>query len=311
MIHVLYGLEEFLINEEIRKIKKDNNIDDYNISYYDLENIDIKDIIDDALTISLFQDKKMIVVENAYIFTGVKKEKNQNIDYLEKYLDNINNDTILIFKVINEKLDSRKKITTKLNKVASIKEFNNIPINETVKTMFNPYNIGNIEINYFLNRVGSDLYIINNEIKKIKDYKDDDLNITKHDIDMLTIKSIDTDIFHLIDNIVLNKKDEALESYHEMIRQGEEPIKLIVMLANQFRLIYQVKELYKRGYREYDIANILEQKPYPIKKASEKMNRYSSEELLNYLARLADLDINIKTGKIDKNLGLELFILGV
>lgn len=310
MIYVLYGLEEFLINEEIKKIKNDNNIDDYNISYYDLENIDIKDIIDDALMISLFQDKKMIVVENTYIFTGIKKEKNQSIDYLEKYLDNINDDTILIFKVVNEKLDSRKKIITKLNKVALVKEFNNISINETVKKMFEPYNIGNIEINHFLNRVGNDLYIIDNEVKKIKDYKDDDLNITKQDIDILTVKSIDTDIFHLIDNIILNKKDEALESYHEMIKQGEEPIKLIVMLANQFRLIYQVKELYKRGYREYDIANILEQKPYSIKKASEKMHKYSSEELLNYLVRLADLDINIKTGKIDKNLGLELFILG-
>lgn len=310
MIYVLYGPEEFLINEEIKKIKNDNNIDDYNVSYYNLENIDIKDIIDDALMISLFQDKKMIVVENTYIFTGIKKEKNQSIDYLEKYLDNINDDTILIFKVINEKLDSRKKIITKLNKVALVREFNNISINETVKKMFEPYNIGNIEINHFLNRVGNDLYIIDNEVKKIKGYKDNDLNITKQDIDILTVKSIDTDIFHLIDNIILNKKDEALESYHEMIKQGEEPIKLIVMLANQFRLIYQVKELYKRGYREYDIANILEQKPYPIKKASEKMHKYSSEELLNYLVRLADLDINIKTGKIDKNLGLELFILG-
>jgi len=311
MIYVLYGTEEFLINEEIKKIKNDNIIDDYCYINYNLENTNIKDIIDDALTISLFQTKKMIVVENSYIFTGTKSTKEQNIEHLEKYMDNINKDTILVFKVVSEKLDSRKKIVTKLKKECVIKEFNNTSINLKVKNMFEPYKITESLINYFLNRVGNDLYIVNKEIEKIKNYKDDDLIITKEDINDITIKTVDIDIFHLIDNIVEDNKEEALESYYEMVKRGEEPIKIIIMLANQFRLIYQVKELYKRGYNEHDIANILEQKSYPIRKASQRMMNYSSDQLLNFISKLADLDIDIKTGKIDKKIGLELFILNI
>jgi DNA polymerase-3 subunit delta len=81
------------------------------------------------------------------------------------------------------------------------------------------------------------------------------------------------------------------------------------MIANQIRIMYQTKELYKRGYTEKDIASNLDIHPYRIKLALEKSREYESSKLLNYLNELADLDINIKSGLIDKKLGLELFIL--
>ena len=73
----------------------------------------------------------------------------------------------------------------------------------------------------------------------------------------------------------------------------------------------EVKELSKKGYRIFDIMDILDQKQYPIKKAIEKGYKYDSKILLNYLNRLSDLDVDIKSGLIDKNIGLELFILDI
>ena len=87
MIYAFYGNEPFLINKEINKIIKDNNISDFNISNYDLSEFSLQDIIDDALTVSLFDEKKAIVVNNAYIFTGtaLKKDKEDNLDTLLEY----------------------------------------------------------------------------------------------------------------------------------------------------------------------------------------------------------------------------------
>ena len=73
--------------------------------------------------------------------------------------------------------------------------------------------------------------------------------------------------------------------------------------------MYQVKQLYLNGYTENDIAKILNIHPYRVKLASQNSRKYDSDILIDYLKQLSDLDINIKTGKIDKNLGLELFIL--
>ena len=69
-MYLYYGLEQFLIDKEIEILKKQNNIEDIDVIKYDLENTKIENVLEDALSISLFGNKKLIIVENAYIFTG-------------------------------------------------------------------------------------------------------------------------------------------------------------------------------------------------------------------------------------------------
>ena len=142
-------------------------------------------------------------------------------------------------------------------------------------------------------------------------YKINDKIITDKDIIDCTTQKIDLNIFTFIDNIINKNKKESIKTYKEMIKIGEEPIKIIVMLANQFRLMYQVKVLRKKGYNEDDMANILQVKKYPVHLAIQKSLKYSDEILLKYLEDLADLDIKIKSGEIDKNLALELFLIRI
>lgn len=312
MVYVLFGSEDFLIQKEISSIINKYNVSKLNINNYDF-NIDSLDtILEDVLTISLFEEKKVIIVDNAYFLSGSinKTDKDDNIDLLLDYLDHINDECILIFKINTEKLDERKKIVKKLKTVAIVKNFNklNSP-NEFVKELLKDYRIDNSNINLLIDRVGNDLGILEQEIKKIKIYKDNDINIIKDDILNLTSKNIDIDIFDLIDKIVNNETEKALEIYYEMLKRNEEPIKIIIILANQFRIMYQAKELYKKGYSGNDIADILEIHPYRIKLALEKVYKYDSSTLLKYLTKLIDLDYNIKVGNTDAALGLELFIL--
>lgn len=312
MIHIFYGTEEYLIKEKIAKIKEQEKIDDVSINSYNLEETIMENILEDATTVSLFSDKKMIVVENAYIFTGTvnKKLPEQNVKILEDYIKHDNINTILLFSVLKEKLDERKKIVKLLREKKQITECNKPSnLNKFIQNEFGPYEIGFKEIAILIDRVGENLALLHQEIEKIKIYKNDNMKINKEDIINLTSKTIDTDIFNLIENIVDGNMGPALESYKEMIRLGEEPIKIIVMLANQFRLIYQIRNLYKKGYTEKDISAMLEVHPYRIKISLTKANKFQDEELLKYLEKLSELDIDIKTGKIDKEFGLELFIL--
>lgn len=312
MIYILYGTINYLINKEVNKIIKENNIDEINITKYDLTNTYLTDIINDASSMSLFDDKKIIIVNNSYIFTGTtKKALEQDTTILENYLNNINNNTILIFIVNNDKLDERKKITKLIKKIGIVKEFNNIDNISLVKELFDGYNISTDNIKYLLERVGDDTTLLATEIEKIKIYKDTDKNITKDDITNLISKSLEVNNFKLIDAIINKNKNEAILLYQDRIKLNEEPIAIIIALANQIRIMYQVKQLYLNGYTENNIASILKIHPYRVKLANQNSKKYDSNILLNYLKQLADLDISIKTGKIDKQLGLELFILAL
>ena len=252
MIYLFYGTKEFQIKKEIAKIEK--NFDKINISYFNLENDNIKDVIEDANTISLFDDKKLIICENSAMFT---RGSSINADIVLDYLNNPNPNTTIIFTLNNETIDGVKKITKLIKKVGTVKEFNeDININTLVKKELKDYNISSNDINLLIERVGNNPLILENEIEKIKIYKNNDKTITNNDIINLTHKNVDIDIFKLIDYIVKDNKDKALEIYYEMLKVNEEPIKIIIMLSNQFRIMYQSKELFKKGHTEKDIASI-------------------------------------------------------
>ncbi len=314
MIYLFYGTEEFLINREIKNIAKDNNIEDIDISYYNLENDLLDNVLEDADMNSLFSTRKIMIVDNAYIFTGTvrKKGPNHNIELLIKYLTNPNPDTILIFTNNDESIDDRKKIVKNIKNSGTVREFNKLKSNDSfIKQELNDYKMSPATIKAFSDYVGSNLAIISSEIEKLKLYKGEDKNITTDDVYMVCSELIDVDLNELTNSIVCKNMKKALKIYEELVKQGEEPIQIIIRLANQFRIIYQVKELSKKGYSNKDITNILGIHPYRIQKALESSYQFSSQKLLKYLKKLSDIDEGIKMGTIDKNMALELFILEV
>ena len=306
MIYLLYGTLEALITDYINKIITKHKINDLNISKYNI-NDNLTDIIEDANTLSLFDDKKLIIINNNALFVG---KKSVDTIALEKYIINSNPNTILIFVVNEEKLDTRRKLYKNIKEKGGIFEFNKLPnINTYVKNLFSGYTITNDSINLLIKRVGNDLNRLKQEIEKIKIYKINDKLITDSDIIDCTVEKIDINIFNFIDNIIRKNKSETIKTYKELLKIGEEPIKIIVLLANQFRLMYQSKLLTSKGYSEDDIASLLHVKRYPVHLAIQKSYHYNKEVLIDNLEQLADLDIKIKSGEIDKNLALELFLL--
>ena len=310
MNYLLYGEEDYLINQELNKIIKKEKIDSNSISNYDLELDSIKNIVDDCQTVSLFDPKKIVIVNNCNYFNRVKNNE-EDVSLLLDYLSNSNPDTILIIISHNSSVDSTKKISKKIKDIGKIIECNKVDSSSAASKMFDGYKINKKTIDLFVERVGEDISILHQEAEKLKIYKIDEKEITEKDILDCATYSIDTDIFKFIDNIINKNKEEALTTYYELLKNNEEPLKIIVLLANKFRLMYQVSILYKKGLSNNEIATTLGVHAYPVKLAIQAGLRYPEKILLNFLNQLADLDTDIKTGKVSPELGLELFIMKV
>ena len=309
MNYLLYGTETFLIEQELKKIISKHKIDEISITKYDLSIDSLKLILDDSMTVSLFDDNKLIIVNNANIFNRGKTD--DSIDLLVQYLSNSNPSTIIVFINPNATIDSTKKITKLIKEKGIIKELNTTNPMEIIKNICDGYKIDRESINLLIDRVGNNVSIIEQELNKLMLYKIDDKVITKEDVINLTSVNIDTDIFKFIDFIIQKEKDMAMRIYTEMIKQGEEPIKIIALLASKFRLMYQAVELTRSGCSQQDISSTLGVHIYSVKLAIQAGLKYNNKLLLKYLDKLADLDISIKTGKVEPVLGLELFILDV
>ncbi len=314
-LYLIYGIEDYIIDEAIKKIITDNNIIDDNIIKYNLDEVNVSLALEEASTVSMFDSKKLVICEGCTFLTGEnKKEINHDIDSLIKYINNPFTDVFLVFVVRKEKLDDRKKIVKELKKNSTVIEaqkkenynLNNYIIDYVNK---NGYNMSKNACIKLIERAGSNLSNLISECDKIFLYKDDEKNITEEDIENLVFKNIEDNIFELT-NAVMNKdKKKIINIYKDLILMGEEEIKLIVMLANQFRMILQVKLMVKNGYKERDMATIIREHPYRVKLAMQ--SNFKINELENYLIKLEELDYSIKSGKLDKSFGFEMFLLNI
>ena len=312
MNYLLYGLESFLIEKEIKNIINKHKIEEINISKFDLEINSIKEILESANTISLFSSNKLLIVQNSFIFSRTTNKKKDDIGLLEEYLKHKNEDVIIVFIDNNEKIDSIKKIVKLLKETGKIIECNKLKsVNEIAKKMFDDYNVEQDVINILVNRVGNNLNILYNEIEKLKIYKINEKIITKEDVINLIADSTSVDIFKFIDDIINKNKTDALIAYKKLLKLNEEPIKIIALLASKFRLMYQSSTLTKKGYTEDQISEILDVHRYPVHLSIVAGYKYNPKILVKYLNDLAELDIGIKTGEKDKELALELFILSL
>ena len=314
-VYLIYGDEPYLIKKELSKIIDNSKVIQDNIIRYNLDDVNISVALEEACTISMFDSEKLIICENSNFLTSEnKKEINHDIDSLVRYINNPFEDVTLVFVVNNEKLDERKKIVKelkKLSKVIECKKLDSHNLNNYIYDYFkdNGYKIEMSLVRLIIDKVKYDLGNIINECDKLMEYKDNDKNITKEDIENVIRENIEDNIFSLTNAILDKDSTKALKIYNDLLLMGEEPIKLIVMISNQFRLILQVKLMVKNGYKQIDMANIIKEHPYRVKLALS--SNYSDKELIDNIKKLYKLDYDIKTGNIDKNFGLELFLLNV
>lgn len=315
---VLYGVEVNLILEKQKELmgKILPNKDDSLISVYDMKETLVETVIEDAMMPSLLGDKKIIILEDCYFLTGesVKSSVEINTDLLLEYIKNPNENTYLFLKVKAEKLDERKKIVKELKKDSTIYEAKKLEEKDLVEQLYkevidNGYKIDKQVVKKLIRRGGSIYSNLTKELEKLYMYKLDTKEILESDVEELVTKKLEDNIFDLIDCTVKKDYKKMFDIYEDLIFQGEEIIKIIVLLANQYRLLYQAKILSQKGYSGTDIAKKIGVHPYPVKLALEKVNHFSEEELLDKLLKLVDMDEQIKMGLVDKNLAMELFFV--
>lgn len=311
MIYVLYGLERYLIDKEIKKIIENNNIDELSISKYNAKNNSLEEILFDVDSMPLFGNKRLIIIDESYFFTGEKSSDEHLLEKIEKFLNGFSSNNIVLFVVNNEKLDERKKITKLVKKIGKCIEFNaKSDANAMIKDLLKDYDISTSNINLIKFRINNKSEVINSEIDKLLIYKEDK-TISEEDIMNVISEYPNIDFFQFIDNIINKKVEETLKTYYELLKLKEEPIKIIVTLANQFRLMYQAKKMFQSGYSEKDIVTETGEHPYRVKLAISKAQKYKDEDLLEILKKLGEINLNAKKGLVDSKTALEMFIIEI
>lgn len=308
-INLICGESYLLINEEIKKIVRNST----NITTLDILNSSIEDILTEINYVPMFAEDRYIIIKNANFF-GTEKLKESDNELLLKYLENPG-DTTIIF-VCNTKLDLRKKITKIIKDKYNLINIPTLKVYEIEKRLLdvfnkNNYKIDNESIKYIVKASLNNYDIAMNEVEKIMLYYDNPSNITYNDILNITSSSINTNNFLFVDSLIDGDLENSLKLFQDLKTMKVEPSIILSLIARDYRILLSIKKLLEQNKREYEIMKELNLQDWQVNKYLKKAFPYKIKELESILIKLSDLDLNIKTGKIDKYIALELFILDV
>lgn len=151
----------------------------------------------------------------------------------------------------------------------------------------------------FIDRVGSNLELINQEVEKLLLFVSDHSEITLSDVEQITSLAPEQlesgAIFRLTDAIACKNKEEALRVLHELIDGGEVPLRILPLIERQLRLLLAAK--CNQGIPLAQAAKLMgESSEYPLKKIIKYAKNFSADQLYSGFYHVIQTDRGMKLG---------------
>lgn len=324
MIIFFYGQDSFRIQRAVKEVKNKfiREIDPQanSITTIEADNIDLKFFNEKTSTISLFNEKRLIIIND--LFKNKKESIFKNILPIIKTLDKDDN-VIAVFKEIETERKGKKtspvssikgekkKILDFLKSQKYSQEFKRIEgpsLRLFIKNELKRYDkkisldAANLLISYFLN----DLWALSSELKKIALSVDTEL-IKTEDIKNAVKEIFNENIFALSDAIGTKNKSLTFSILEKQKNSGLETEQLFSLLRTHFKNLLLIKIESQKHNDSLKIANSLKLHPFVVKKGLNQARNFEKLELEKIFNKLMAADYKNKKGL--SSLDNEIFLI--
>jgi len=310
MIIILYGEDTFRLRQKLIEVIKEyqaKHKTGLNLMRFKENNFDFDKVRERIESISMFNEKKLITLENAL---DDKSFSEEFLRYIKKNKLKDNPEVVVVF------YQESKSVNLPFIRQASMfEEFKPLLGNDLINWLKkqageNKVNINSEVLRKLVAYVGNDLWQLNNELNKLGSYKAGQV-INEQDIDLLIKSKIDADIFKTLDALAKRDKKTAFRLLHEHLEQGESEIYLFSMFIYQIRVLLKLKDLIEKGTSIYDLPKVSGLHPFVVKKSSEQLNNFKLEQLKNIYKYLLKIELGLKKGRLDGSAALDLLVVEI
>lgn len=310
-VYLLYGEEAYLrrqYRDNLRKALVPEE-DTMNCSVFSGKDTNINEVIDLAGTMPFFAERRVIIVENSGLFKAAANDR------LLALLKNMPETSYLIF--VEEEVDKRGK----LYKAVAAKGYaalcevqDEATLKKWIMGLLKKENkmITADALTLLLDKTGANMETIRREVEKLVCYKYEDEGITAQDVEELCTVQIQNRIFEMVEAVAAKNQKAALSLYYDLLALKEAPMKILALIARQFNMLLQVKEMKKKGYPENEIAQRTGLNAYFLKKKYiPQAAQFKLYQLEAALRECVEAEERVKTGKMADTLSVELIIVGL
>lgn len=306
-VYLLYGEEDYLRKQYRDKLKTAlvAEGDTMNYNYYEGKDINVGEVIDLAETLPFFADKRVIILENS----GLCKSGGEELaDYIKEPAESV----ILI--LVETQLDKRSRLFKTIKDVGRVCEFaaqNEATLKKWIYSLAKQDNksIDEQTVNLFLEKTGTEMANIRMEWEKLMCYTIKKDVVMPADVEAVCTQRVSNRIFEMVAAIAEKRQQEALDMYHDLLTLKEPPLGILALIARQFNLMLQVKELQQKNVYSRQIADKVGLAPFIEQKYEKQAARFKMKELKEALAACVEADEAVKTGRLNDVLSVELLII--
>lgn len=308
MIIFLHGEDSFRSRQKLREVinqYKEVRKKSLHLIHVDAREGEFVDFYYHLKISSMFTEKKLVILNHVFSNKRFQEELLKALKTIESLQD-----AVVIYE--SEKVDERTKIFKILTKECRSQQFSLLE-NKQVKGWatreFEKRNqkINNDALELLTTYIGNDLWRFSQEIEKLCNFKQK-ATIKREDIESLVRQKIDTDIFKTIDALAAKNKKEALSLLQKHIDNGDNVLYLLSMVTYQFRNLLVVKELASKGLMYASIVKRSGLHPFVVKKNYFAASHFSLDELKNIYKKIFQVDIDIKSGRVEPETALDVFV---
>lgn len=319
--YLFLGDEEYMMNIALQSLKNkyiEDSLEALNYSKLEGKDTLLEDLINACETLPFMSSKKIVVLKDVAAFL-----ENSNGDFdkkFYKYMDDLGEYLVLILLDNTSSIKKNSKIYKYFNKNQQAVEFGKLLNNDLITwansiLSKNNKKMSTADINYFIDHssyksknISVNLYDIENELLKVINFSTNE-KITKEDIDKVLIKSIDTNIFELLNAINRFDAEEAINVFNDMYLSNEPIPRIFYMITRQIRLLLGYKLYKRKGYDERQIQEKIGIKDYEFKKIRTQSSNFKAEQLEKIMEYLLQMDLKLKTVSNQDKLEMEMLLV--
>ena len=303
--YLLCGEEAYLKVQYKNKLLKALNPDDdtMNFNHYEGRNIDVKELIDLCETMPFFADRRVVLLED----TGFFKNK---CDELADYMKELPDYLCLVF--VEDEVDKRSKMYKAVKSCGRIGEF----ARQDEKTLWaagilkrEGKNITQRDMELLLTMTGIDMGNLRMELEKLITYTGDRNVVTRADIQEVCTTQTQNKIFDMVRAVTEKNQKRALDLYYDLLTLKEPPMRILFLLAKQFRQLLLVKEYTEEGVAQPEMASRLGVPSFVVRNIASCARSYRISELRQAVTDFVDAEEAVKTGRLQDVLSVELLIV--
>ena len=304
-IYLLKSDSRVLIEEELEKLIPKDQV---SISYVYEKNLE--NILEEASYVSLFDEKKYLIVKNANFF-GKEKLSEKETDLLNEYLEHPYVNTIIFFITYDE-IDKRKGYTKKIIEKYSFKEMN-VPkgyeLTNEIKKRTSMYKIPDPAIKYLIEASLNNFDLIINEISKFSLIFSKNDSISLAQMKEIVAENTSENLFKFTDAVINRNMKETFKLLNDFIHLKIDSLQLTNLLVREFRLLFYYKIYEKKQLSNKEIGKNLGLQDWQVNKIMKNAVNFHEDDLKTFLLSLAKMDYQVKSGNQDKTMALYTFLI--